>query len=478
MINPIRPPIVVVLGHVDHGKTTLLDTIRKTTIATGEAGGITQRIGAYQVEIPKGKITFIDTPGHEAFSQMRSRGVTIADIAVLVVAANDGVMPQTEEAISIIKKANIPFIVALNKVDLPEADPEKVKGQLAKKEVLVEKYGGDVVVVPLSAKTGQGVTDLLDVILLLTEMKGITGKAEDPLSGVVIESKLDKHRGNLATILLTGGTIKTGQTFYAEAISCRVRAMHDSAGKIVTEALPSFPVEVMGWEKLPQIGGRISVTPGAAASEASRFQTKEFSLPPLETATKLRMILKADVAGSLEAIVASLPENCEIVDRGIGEISESDILLAKSTGSIIIGFCVKSSGSVTHLAMTEKVRIKNYTLIYELLEEVNEVVDLLNKPAEQEQLLGEAHVLAEFKSNDERVAGCKIASGRVARGDLIKIMRKTEEVGRGRVKSMKQGKSDAPKIEAGGECGIVFDKKLDFAIGDRIIAYRLHELLA
>ncbi|HCM37953.1 MAG: Translation initiation factor IF-2 [Candidatus Gottesmanbacteria bacterium GW2011_GWB1_43_11] len=494
-----RPPIVAVLGHVDHGKTTLLDTIRKSNMTAGEAGGITQHIGAYQIKIKNQKsppkadrpltekiknedeksITFIDTPGHEAFAKMRSRGVAAADIAILVVAANDGVMPQTLEAISHIKKAQIPYIVAANKIDLPEANIDKLKQQLAKAEVLVEGYGGDVVLMPISAKTGKGVPELLDMILLISEMKGLTGDPKGVFAGVVIEAKLDKKRGRLASVIVKNGTLTISQTIYAESIPAKVKALISDLGQSVTEATLSQPVEIMGWEAMPQIGAGVYAESQIAKQvETSKFQPKPFALPPVTDTKTLKLILKADVAGSLEAIKENLGPNIELVALGTGEITESDILLAKSTGAAIIGFNVKPHHKLLQLAQTEKVRLKTYAVIYQLLDEIKEVEAILNQPQAQEEELGQATIMAEFTADEARVAGCRVTKGVVSRGDLVKILRKSEEIGRTRVRSMRFGKTDVAKTEVGKECGILFDKKLDFKVGDLIIAYKLHELLA
>ena len=425
------------------------------------------------------KITFIDTPGHEVFIKMRARGAQVADIAVLVVSASDGVMPQTQESISIIKKAGIPFIVAVSKIDLPEADIEKVKQQLAQNEVLVEGFGGDVVLVPVSAKTGKGIPELLDVLSLVGEMRELAADPEGAFLGTIIEAKRDRRKGILATVIIKNGTLRLGDTIYAENIRAKVRAMLGAQGQRVLTALPSQPVEILGWEAVPAIGAEVSKTPlTQTSSQAREEKTYTFELPPVETTTKLKIILKADVAGSLEAIKENLPKLVDIVNWGTGEIGEADVLLAKSTASFIIGFNVKVTGSAQKLATLEKVKIKVYTVIYQLLDEIGDVIDLLNQPEAQEQPLGESTILQEFKFDAERVAGCKVVSGRMARNDLIKIMRKDEEIGRGRIKSLRRGKENVPKVEAGGECGVVFDKRLDFKIGDLIIAYKLHELLA
>lgn len=475
-----RAPIIAVLGHVDHGKTTLLDTIRKSNIASRESGGITQHIGAYQIETSSHKkITFIDTPGHEAFTKMRSRGALVADIAILVVAADDGVMPQTEESIRIIKEAGVPFIVALNKIDMPGADPTRVKQQLAKADVLVEGFGGDVVVMSVSAKSGQGVPELLDVLLLLSEMKELKSTSSGVFSGVVIESKKDARKGVLATLIVKSGTLHVGDEIYAEQIKAKVRSMKGDTGAIVLEANESQPVEIMGWESAPQVGAEVTSSKLAKIAAQTVVQNQvSFTLPPLETIHTLKILLKVDAMGSQEAIVGSFGKAIEIVSMGIGEILESDILHAKSTGAIIIGFNVKASAAVATLAEREKVKIKTYVIIYELLDEIGEVANLLNKPEATEEVLGKAQILAEFKSNDVKVAGCRVLEGRIVRGDLVKIMRDKTEVGRTRIKSLKHNKDDIPKAEMNLECGVLLDKKLDFRIGDTIIAYKTHELLA
>ena len=496
-LQPTRSPIVAVLGHVDHGKTTLLDTIRKSDKAAHETGGITQHIGAYQIKIKDQKsppkadrplaekiknedeksITFIDTPGHEAFLKMRARGASIADIAVLVVAATDGVQPQTLESIEIIKKTEIPMVVAINKIDLPEADPEKIKRQLAQHDVLVEGFGGDIVVVPISAKTGEGVPQLLEVLLLVAEMKEIKTDTTSAMEAVVVEAKRDNKRGIVATVIVKNGTLKIGDTIYAENIKARIRALISDTGEMVTIATPSTPVEILGWEAVPQVGTIVTPTPQMSTATAPPKKNYSFELPPLETATKLKIILKTDVAGSQEAILANVGDLVELVYASTGEIGESDVLTAKSTGAFIIGFNVKIGNAAAKLATVEKVRVKVYRIIYELLEEVAEVIELLNQPEAQEQELGTAQIMAEFRFGEERVAGCKVTGGRVVRNDLIKLLRGEEEVSRGRIKSLRTGKTDAPKVEAGSECGMVFDKKLDFRVGDHIIAYKLHELL-
>jgi len=484
--NIARPPIVAVLGHVDHGKTTLLDTIRKSDTAAKEHGGITQHIGAYQIEVQsskfkvqsnQNKITFIDTPGHEAFSKMRARGGAAADIAILVVAANDGVMPQTEESIAHIKAAGIPMVVAINKMDLPEADEKRVKQQLAQKDVLVEGFGGDVVTIPVSGKTGKGVDKLLEVILLIAEMQGITSDPEAEINGVVIESKQDKQKGILATVIVKNGTLKIGDTIYAEKTRAKVRNLLSDIDENLKVAGPGTPVEIMGWDNLPQVGSEVTVHAQTETRPGEKTAARLFTLPPLDESKKLKIILKSDVAGSLEAIIGSLPKNVEIVHKAIGPVIDSDIWLAKSTGALVIGFNVSASGQVKKLAELEKVRVKTYALIYELLDEVKDVVELINKPIQEEEI-GKAEIIAEFEVSAQRVAGCRVVEGFITKGSQIKILRRDKEIGRTRIKSIRHLKEDLSKAEKGIESGVMFDKKLDFKIGDFIIAYKVYDPLA
>ncbi len=468
--HPSRPPIVVVLGHVDHGKTTLLDYIRKTKVAAKEHGGITQAIGAYQAEISgkEGKryITFIDTPGHEAFASMRSRGAQVADLAILVVAADDGVMPQTIEAIQHIKTANIPLIVAINKIDVEGSNVEKIKRQLAKADVLVEGYGGDVVVQPISAKTGQGVDQLLDMVILVSDLEGKAKEESKDFSGVVIESRKDKLKGPVASIVIRSGSLKVGMSIAAEDVGGRVRAMLDEWGQQVKECPAGKPIEVLGWTDVPPVGS--TITEGIA---------HEKNAPVAQNAaiegekSLLHVVIKAESVGSLEALRYVLPAGITVISQGVGEISESDVLFAKTTGSIIIGFNVRTAAQATKIAELEQVVIKTATIIYSLVEELEEVIAAL-KSGGLEETLGEAKILAEFPFNRERIAGVKIASGRLAKGDTVKILRDKEEIVRGKIKSLRLGKNEVTKIEAGSECGVGFMSPLDFATGDAIIAYR------
>lgn len=465
----IRPPIVVVMGHVDHGKTTLLDYIRKAKVAAGEAGGITQAIGAYQAHVhtKEGErlVTFIDTPGHEAFSSMRSRGAKVADIGILVVAADDGVMPQTIEAIRHIQEAEIPMIVAINKTDLPDVHIDKIKRQLSQENVLVEGFGGNVVTVPISAKTGQNVDQLLEMIILTADLVELKGAPDQDLQAIVIESRLDRHRGPIATSIIKQGQMKIGQAIFAEHVKGKVRSMSDEYGKQVSLAEPGKPVEVLGFESVPPIGAVVSARENQEVKEvAAKVNEKKDSV--------LTVLIKADTIGSLEALHAVLPEEVKILQDGVGDIRESDVLFAKTTGSIIIGFNVKILPQAAKLAELERVIIKTEKIIYRLIEEIEEVVDALKSGGLEEQL-GEAKILASFPYNNVLIAGVKVISGRIARGDSVKIIRDNAEIGRSRISSLRTGKTETTKVETNHECGVGFSSSIDFKIGDAIISYRI-----
>lgn len=475
-VSKNRPPIVAVLGHVDHGKTSLLDYIRKSHVAAGEHGGITQAIGAYQIP----GITFIDTPGHEAFAKMRARGATVSDIAILVVSADDSVMPQTKESIRMIKEANVSMIVAINKIDMPDANVDKVKQDLARNEVQVEGFGGDIPCVAVSAKTGAGVKELLDMIKLVAEMKELKNEPDSPLEAVVIENRVDKGKGMVATIVVKKGTLKFGvQLFDGEKQVAKVRAMFDENGAGVAAAPPSKPVEVLGFTALPQVG---SVLTDKAVAKAVAPQKQADSNGPsvadflaaMNGKKKLAIIVKADVYGSLEAILEALGDDVDVVSAGVGEITDADVLLAKSTGAFVIGFNVKLKNEIEKLAQIEGVICRTYTIIYELLDELKDVIEGAMEVISKERELGKGHILAEFPFNGERIAGIKVLSGRIAKGDQIKIMRAEEEIGRAKIKSVRHGKEEETKMEVGGECGILMDKDVEFALGDDIIAFTNH----
>lgn len=460
----LRPPVVAVLGHVDHGKTTLLDKIRQTQVAEKEPGLITQRIGAYQVEVEVGKekrkITFLDTPGHEIFVKMRQRGAQITDLAILVVAADDGVMPQTKESIKHLKETNTRFIVALNKIDLPTANPSKVKQQLAEAGVLTEELGGQVVCLPISARTGAGIKELLEMIILLSEMEGLSADPQGQLKLAVVESKLDSRKGPVATVIVQSGTVRVGQTVQLGGQIFKVRGMIDDCGRPLKEAGPSTPVEILGLRETLSVG---EATPKESAGEEG---TKDLVIP------KLKVILKADVSGSLEAILHSLPEQIEVLSAGVGEITGSEVLLAKTTGAVVLGFNLNPSAQVQKLAETERVLVKTYQIIYELLQELEEVSLAQMNPQSENEILGKAKIIAEFPYNDGKIAGCQIVEGRLCRGDLVKIVRGETEMGETKIKSIRRQKEDVSKVETGLECGVLLSPPLDFQPGDMLLSYK------
>jgi translation initiation factor IF-2 len=469
-----KPPVVTIMGHVDHGKTTLLDYIRHSRLAAKEVGEITQAIGAYQIEFQGKKVTFIDTPGHAVFTQMRARGAKVADIVILVVAANDGVMPQTKESIRIIKEAGVPFIVAINKIDLPEASVDKVKGQLAENEVFVEGYGGDVVTVPISAKTGQGVDQLLEMIELTAEMATLQADPQASLEAIVIESKLDKFCGPVATLVVQSGTLKRGEEIRAGKVAGKVRMLKDEFGKAVKEALPADPALVLGFSELPPVGEVVvsaKETPEVVEEEKKAALTPEIRA---EEGKKLKIILKADVAGSLEAILNCLPAEVEVIDQGVGAITESDVLLAKTLGAQIYGFNLSLSASVKKLAQTEKVRIKTYQIVYDLLKELEERVLKLLEPTIDREILGQAEILATFEMKGEKIAGARVIEGKINKGFPV-FIKKGDQVIESKIVSLKQGKQDVNEVSAGEEFGVVLSGKVDFSEGDVISSYSLEE---
>lgn len=473
-----RPPVVTIMGHVDHGKTTLLDYIRHSHVADKEHGGITQHIGAYQVEVNQKMMTFIDTPGHEAFTQMRARGSRVTDIVVLVVAADDGIMPQTKESIAHIKAAAVPFVVAANKMDTPGANLERVKKQLAEESVLVEGYGGDVPIVGISAKTGEGVKDLLEIVQLLADLQELPDDPKGELEAVVIESNMDKFKGPVASVLVKNGTLQLGDPLLINGQNQgKVKALLNDLGKPVKEALPSTPVEVLGFTAVPRVGtvvGKIQ-TDTHEETEAASEQTVA-SL--FEEKKEIRVVLKADKAGSLEALdysINKLPHeglNLKYISKETGDINDSDVLLAATSKAIIIGFNVKATANALNLASEEKVNIRTYNIIYELLDELKEGLEALTKPRVVEEELGQAKILAIFDTSRGKVAGCQINSGTVRRGDNAHVKREELLIGTSRIKTIRTGKEEVPKVNAGEECGLLFDDNIDFAIGDLVVAFK------
>jgi len=471
-----RPPVVTILGHVDHGKTTLLDYIRKTKVTQEEHGGITQHIGAYQIVDRGQTITFIDPPGHEAFSSMRSRGANVTDVAILVVAADDGVMPQTKESIAHIKAANVPMIVAINKMDLPTANVDRVKKGLSETGVLVEGYGGDVVALPISAKTGQGVDELLEMVTLVAELAELKDESDQPFEAVVIESSLDRFRGPLATILIKKGKLRVGDEIKTLKAAGKVKALISTTGEKLKEATISQPVKVLGFEKAPAVGEVATIGKKELLVEQEAPRTKR----PLfeeqaDGLSRINLIIKADVAGSLEAITAALENlstqqsKVNIISQETGDITESDVLLAASTGAIIIGFGVKLPKNVSDLAEEEKVMVRSFDLIYELLSELKEGLESLAE-GKKEQVLGKADVIATFDTSWGRIAGVKVVEGRLAKNDRINLYRNEEKTGPSRIKSIRHLQEEVNLAKEGGEYGLLLDGKVEFAVGDIIEA--------
>jgi translation initiation factor IF-2 len=483
------PPVVAVLGHVDHGKTSLLDAIRKTNIAEREHGGITQGIGASSVEVTvegvKKHITFIDTPGHEAFTQMRGRGTQAADMGLLVVSLVDGVMPQTKESIEILKKAQIPFIVVLTKSDSPEKQEEKAKGQLVKEGVMLEGYGGDVPVISVSSKTNTNIKELLELISLVFDMKQ-KPVLDNKLKGIVIESRLDERSGPRATVVIKSGVLSVRQEIECDGIKARARTIISDKGIHLDKATVGEAVEVMGFEKVPSVGGIVAAkgegTSVAVPEEASvkpaamPFRSGQEAMPMPEDflneeeVPTLSIVLCADNQGSLEAIIESLPKEVNIALKKTGDITTTDILLAKSMNAIAIGFNVRIRPEIARFAAQEKVLARNYKIIYELISEVKDVLEG-KQLALVEEIFGRAKILASFPFEKTKVLGVKVLEGRVARGDKIRLIRKEEIIGESSVNSVRSGKNVVSKIEEGQEGGVILSPFLDFTIGDMLICH-------
>lgn len=473
------PPVVAVVGHVDHGKTTLLDTIRKTNIAVKEHGGITQRIGASEIEIThegkKRKITFIDTPGHEAFSNMRGRGVAAADIGLLVVSGIDGVMPQTVESIKLLKESKVPYIVVFTKSDDPKKQVDKAIQQLLKQEVMLENYGGDVPFIEVSAKNNVNIKELLDLILLVHDINpSARSTPSGPLVGIVIESKLEKNSGPRATVIVKNGVLKLRDEVFAENVKGKVKSLISPLGQSLNEASVGEAVEVLGFENVPPVGAVVSNTP-KPIEELSYKQEKQepqVSVSPFgeEDQNMLSVVLCADTKGSLEAITNSMPEKVKFILQKTGDIEVSDVLFAKSVGAIVLGFNVKLKPEIALLAKTEKVLIKTYTIIYEMIDEISDFVQG-KLEALQEEILGIAKILAKFPFDKTFVSGVKVQEGRIAKGDKIRLVRNEEVIGESHVISVRKAKEQTSKIESGEEGGIILSPSLDFTIGDMLISH-------
>ncbi len=490
-----RPPIVAVMGHVDHGKTSLLDAFRQTNVVAGEAGGITQSIGAYQITFNGEKITFIDTPGHAAFTQMRARGAKATDIAILVVAADDGVMPQTIEAINHIKAANVPIIVAINKMDKPEANPERIKQQLAENNILPEEWGGDAICVPISAKTGMGLDDLKQTILLVSEMLDLKANPKKMASGVVIEAELDKNRGPVASIIVQNGTLNVGDSIMSGLTYGKIRAMFNDKGKSIKQAGPSTPVEILGLNDVPSSGDyvyevdnslskqviqeRIDKIKKERASHSSGVTLDNFMNRVQEGNLKnLNIILKADTMGSVEALKAALlairneEAKVNIVHCGAGSVTESDVDLAQTTGSIIVCFNQRPVAKAKALADVLKVQIKEYKIIYEVVDEITAAINGMLSIKYEEVYIGYAEIRMVFKlSTAGKVAGCYIKDGKATRNSIAIVKRGDEELGKTSVESLKIVKDEKSEVVKGFECGIKLRDNIDFKEGDIIEFY-------
>ncbi len=489
-----RPAVVTVLGHVDHGKTTLLDAIRRTNVVAREAGGITQHIGAYQVVHNGTPVTFIDTPGHEAFTAMRARGAQVTDIAVLVVAADDGVMPQTVEAIDHIKAAEVPIIVAINKMDSPNADPEKVRRQLSEHEFVVEKWGGDVIDVEVSAKAGDGIPDLLESIELVAEVAELKANPKRPGVGVVVEAELDRNRGVLARILVQTGTLRVGDHIVVGSTRGRVKALVNAEGKRTHNAGPSMPVEVLGLSELPGAGDRLVVVPDektARATVAERLRREDLNKARGATleemgarissgqTKELRLILKTDVQGSIAAVRQALerlstPETqIRIIHSGTGAVTESDVMLAVASDAIVIGFNVRPDQGAQRLADQDNVQIRRYDIIYRLTEDVEKALHGLLEPTIQDVTEGTAEVRAVFSlGRNRKSAGCYVTDGKLTRGARGRVIRDGETVFDGAIAGLRRFKDDVREVATGYECGVSLEGFNDFQEGDIIESHR------
>lgn len=496
-----RPPVVTVMGHVDHGKTSLLDYIRKTNVAAGEHGSITQHIGAYEVKLKQGSITFLDTPGHEAFTAMRARGAQATDLVILVVSATEGIMPQTREAIDHAQAAKVPIIVAINKMDLPGADPGRVKQELSKANLLVEEWGGKTIAVEISAKTGQNVDKLLEMVLLQADVMELKANPDCPAKGTVIETKLDKGKGILATVLVQQGTLQRGQAFVAGLYSGRVRAMYDDLGKQIASAGPSSAVLVQGFEGAPMAGDSFQVyqVESEAREMANRRQQlkREQDFRPAKKVTlegiydqiqegavqELKLVIKGDASGSIEAIGDSVFKmsndqvRLTVIHKGVGAINESDVRLAQASGAIIIGFHVRPEERARELAENEGVEIRIYNLIYEALEDLQKAQKGMLAPVFKEMVQGRVEVRETYKiSGVGTIAGCYVLSGSIARSHKVRLLRDNVQIYNGKLASLKRFKDDAREVQSGFECGLGLDQFNDIKVGDIVEGYTVEEV--
>src|SRR5512138_3535691 len=494
-----RPPVVTILGHVDHGKTTLLDALRKTNVAAGEAGGITQHIGAYQVELNGRPITFLDTPGHAAFTQMRARGAQGADIVVLVVAADDGVMPQTKEAAAHAKAAKVPILVALNKIDKPNANIDRVKQQLADQELVPDDWGGNTVVIPVSAKQKKGIEDLLEGILLVADNISIKANPAGKVIGTVIEAEVDKSKGVMTTLLVQNGTLESGDIVVAGMAHGRLRALSDYKGKPVRKAGPSTPVQVMGLSDVPSAGdlfevvdsdkeARLIVAERQALAKSQAQARKKVSLEDLFAsvqsgeAKELNLIVKADVQGSLDPIVSELNKlgegeiGIKILYAETGNIGDNDVMLASASNAIIIGFNVQADVSARRMAEKEGVDIRLYEIIYRMTEDIEKALNGMLEPETKEKVIGRAQVLAVFSASKfGKVAGCRVTEGELRRNAKVRLYRGSDLVFEGDMGSLRHEKDDVKEVRQGYECGVGFKNFSDIQVGDQLVCYTVEK---
>ena len=496
-----RPPIITVMGHVDHGKTSLLDAIRKTNVTSSESGGITQHIGASEVKVNGQKIVFLDTPGHEAFTAMRARGAHVTDIAVLVVAADDGVMPQTIESISHAKAAGVPIIVAINKMDKPAANPDRVKQELSEHNVLVEDWGGDVITVPVSAKSGEGIMNLLEMILLQAEVLELKANPSRLAMGSVIEARLDKSKGPVATLLVTNGTLESGQSIVAGTSAGRIRLMTDFRGKTIKKAGPATAVEILGLTDVPQAGDEFNAVKEdkiardiaekrkeklreeVLAKNSSTTLEKLFSQIQEGDVKELNLIIKGDVQGSIGALVASLEKlnndevKVNIIHTGVGTVTESDIMLAGTSGAVIIGFNVRPSTAVQTLADRESIEIRTYRVIYDVIDDVENAMKGMLDPEYKEEILGKVEIRNTFKvPNVGIIGGAYVIEGKVQRNAEIRLVRDGIVIHEGKISSLKRFKDDAKEVAQGYECGIGIENYNDIKDGDLIECFHMVEI--
>ncbi|MBZ0227783.1 MAG: translation initiation factor IF-2, partial [Bauldia sp.] len=498
-----RPAVVTIMGHVDHGKTSLLDAIRKTNVVSGEAGGITQHIGAYQVERNGQKITFIDTPGHAAFTAMRARGAKVTDIVILVVAADDGVMPQTIEAINHAKAANVPIIVAINKIDKPGVDPNRVRTELLQHEVFVESMGGEVLDVEVSALKGTNLDKLLETVLLQSEVLELKANPHRAAEGTVVEAKLDRGRGPVATVLVQRGTLHVGDILVAGAEWGKVRALLDDHGEPVKDAVPAMPVEVLGFQAAPEAGDRFAVVDSEArAREVTDYRARQKRDKAQARLTGARgsleqmmnqlqvsglkvfpLVIKGDVQGSVEAITQALDAlgtsevAARVIHSGVGGVTESDVTLAASSGAAIIGFNVRANAQARAAAEAEGVEIRYYNVIYNLVDDVKAAMSGLLSPERRETMLGNAQILEIFNiSKVGRIAGCRVTDGVVQRGANVRLIRDNVVIHEGKLSTLKHFKDEVRDVTAGKECGMAFERYEDMRVGDVIECYRVEEI--